>query len=192
MVRGINTYHVQQISRAHRPTKLFFHHFVDFAEIRPVAQQLTETGKIGKQHAVNEETRAVINHNRRFAHLACPGDNLSDGFIRAFLAANDLNQRHTVHRVKEVHPTEVFRTLKRAGQFVDWDGGSIRSQYGVRANLIFGFRQYRFFHFWVFYDRFNYHVHAFETAIVEGGVNGGNNARHFQTVNFAALQLFVQ
>ena len=38
VVRGINTYHVQQISRAHRPTKLFFHHFVDFAEIRPVAQ----------------------------------------------------------------------------------------------------------------------------------------------------------
>jgi hypothetical protein len=35
MVRGIDADHVQQISRAHRPAKLFLHHFVDFAEIRP-------------------------------------------------------------------------------------------------------------------------------------------------------------
>ena len=189
---GINSHHVQQISRAHRPAKLFFHDFIDFAEIRPIAQQLAETGKIREQHAVHEETGAVVDHNWRFAHLACPCDNFGDGFIRAFLAANDLNQWHAVYWVKEVHPTEVFRALERAGQLVDWDGRGIRRQYGVRAYLIFGFRQYRFFHFRVFHDRFNHHVHTLKTAIVEGWMNSGNHARHFQTVNFAALKLFVQ
>lgn len=48
MVRGIDADHVQQISWAHRPAKLFLHHFVDFAEIRPVAQQLAKSGEVGE------------------------------------------------------------------------------------------------------------------------------------------------
>ncbi len=50
MMRGVNAHNVQQICRTHRPAKLFFHHFVDLAEIRAVAQQLAETRE-RKQHA---------------------------------------------------------------------------------------------------------------------------------------------
>ena len=86
---GVNAHNIQQICRTHRPAKLFFHHFVDLAEIRAVAQQLAETGEIGEQYTVDEEAGAVVNHNRRFAHFARPGDDFRDGFVGAFLAANN-------------------------------------------------------------------------------------------------------
>lgn len=121
-MRGVNAHNIQQICRTHRPAKLFFHHFVDLAEIRAVAQQLAETGEIGEQYTVDEEAGAVVNHNRRFAHLARPGDDFRDGFVGAFLAANNFYQRHSVDRVKEVHPAEVFRTFQRVGQFADRNG----------------------------------------------------------------------
>ncbi len=80
-MRGINADNIQQIGRAHRPAELFFHHFIDLAEIRAVAQQLTETGEIGEQHAVNKEAGAVVDYNRRLAHFACPGDDFGNGFV---------------------------------------------------------------------------------------------------------------
>ncbi len=122
VMRGINAHDIQQICRTHRPAKLFFHHFVDLAEIRAVAQQLAETGEIREQHAVNKEAGAVVNHNRRLAHLARPGDNFRDGFVGAFLAANNFYQRHPVYRVKKVHSAEVFRAFQRVGQFADRNG----------------------------------------------------------------------
>ncbi|VGQ06719.1 hypothetical protein SB00610_05218 [Klebsiella quasipneumoniae subsp. similipneumoniae] len=121
MVRGIDADHVQQISWAHRPAKLFLHHFVDFAEIRPVAQQLAKSGEVGEQHAVDEETGTIIDHDWRLAHFAGPGHHFGNGLIRGFFAANHFNQRHAMHRVKEVHAAEVLRALQNAGQLADGD-----------------------------------------------------------------------
>ena len=190
-MRGINANDVQQIGRAHRPAKLFFHYFIDFAEVRAVAQQLAETGEVGEQHAVNKEAGAVVNHNRRFAHFAGPGDHFRDGFVRAFLAANDLDQRHPVHRVKEVHTAEVFRALQYAGQLADGNGGGIRSQHGIRADFVFRFRQHRFFHFRILNNGFDHDVHAFKAGVIQGWLNSRNDASHLETVDFAALKLFI-
>ena len=121
MVGGIDADNIQQIGRAHWPAKLFFHHFVDFAEIRAVAQQLAEAGEVGEQDAINEEAGTIIDHDRRFAHFAGPGHNFGNGLIRGFFAADHFNQRHAMHRVKEVHTAEVFRALQNAGQFADGD-----------------------------------------------------------------------
>ncbi|STS79310.1 Uncharacterised protein [Klebsiella pneumoniae] len=91
MVRGIDADHVQQISRAHRPAKLFLHHFVDFAEVRPVAQQLAEAGEVGEQYPVDEEAGTIIHHDRRFAIFAGPGHHFGNGIIRGFFAADHFN-----------------------------------------------------------------------------------------------------
>ncbi len=191
-MRGINPDHVQQIGRAHRPAELFFHHFVDLAEIRPVAQQLAETSKVREQHAVDEEARAVVNHNRGFTHLAGPGHHFGEGFIRGFLPADHFYQRHAVHRVKEVHTAEVFRTLEDAGQFADRDGGGVGGQHRIRAYLVFRLCQYRFFHFRVFDHRFDNHVHAIEPAVFQGWVNSRDHAGELQAVDLAAFELFIQ
>ena len=189
---SIDADNVQQIRRAHRPAELFFHHFIDFAEVCAVAQQLAEAGEVREQHAVNEEARAVVNDDRRFAHLARPRHHFGDGFVGGFLPTDHFDQRHAVHRVKEVHPAEVFRTLQHARQFADRNGGGVRGQHGFRTHLVFGFGQHRFFHFRVLDDRFNHHVHTVETAVFQHWLDGGDHACKLQTINFAALKLFIQ
>ena len=119
MVRGIDADNIQQIGRAHRPAKLFFHYFIDFAEVRAVAQQLAEACEIGEQDAVNEKAGAIIHHDRCFAHFAGPGHDFGNGLVRSFLAADHFNQRHAMYRVKEVHTAEILRALQNAGQLAD-------------------------------------------------------------------------
>ena len=97
-----------------------------------------------------------------------------------------------MHRVEEVHAAEVFRTRQHAGQLANRDGRGIGCENGVRAHFRFGFGQYRFFDFRVFHHRFNHHVHAFKPGVVEGRMNRADHARELQTVDFAALQLFVK
>ena len=97
-----------------------------------------------------------------------------------------------MYRVEEVHTAEVFRTLQHARQFADWNGGGVRGQNGTRANLVFRFRQHRFFHFRVLDDGFDHHVDTIETAVFQHGLNGGDHACELQSVNFAAFQLFIQ
>ncbi len=80
MMRGVNAHDIQQICRTHRPAKLFFHHFVDLAEIRAVAQQLAETGEMREQHAVNKEAGAVVNHNEPYCPSCSPRRQLSRWF----------------------------------------------------------------------------------------------------------------
>ena len=97
-----------------------------------------------------------------------------------------------MYRVEEVHTAEVFRTLQHARQFADWNGGGVRGQNGTRANLVFRFRQHRFFHFRVLDDGFDHHVDTIETAVFQHGLNGGDHACELQSVNFSAFQLFIQ
>lgn len=98
-----------------------FHYFVDLAEIRAVAQQQAETGEIREQHAVDEEAGAVVNHNRRLAHLARQGDNFRDGFVGLFspriISTNGIRCTGL-----KVHSAEVFRAFQRVGQFADRNG----------------------------------------------------------------------
>lgn len=89
VMRGINVYNVQQICRVYRLVKLFFYYFVDFAEIRVVAQQLVEIGEIREQYAVNKEVGVVVNYNRRFVYFVRLGDNFRDGFVGVFFVANN-------------------------------------------------------------------------------------------------------
>ena len=81
MMRGINTDDIKQISRAHWPAELFFHHFIDLTEVCAVAQELAKTGEVREQHAVNEETRAVVDHNWGFAHFAGPRHDFGNGVV---------------------------------------------------------------------------------------------------------------
>ncbi len=122
MMRGVNAHDIQQICRTHRPAKLFFHHFVDLAEIRAVAQQLAETGEIREQHAVNKEAGQSLTTIGVLPILLAQATTFAMVSLESFLAANNFYQRHSVDRVKEVHPAEVFRAFQRVGQFADRNG----------------------------------------------------------------------
>ncbi|MNC39558.1 hypothetical protein D3C75_882250 [compost metagenome] len=97
-----------------------------------------------------------------------------------------------MHRVKEVHTAEVFRALQAICQLANRNGRGVRRQNGIRAHFIFHFCQNGFLHFRVFNYRFNDHIDTLKASVIQRRMNGGNHARQFHAVNFAALKLFVQ
>ena len=59
---GIDTNHIHQVSRPHRPAP-FFHNLVYLLEIRAIANQIGKTGKVWEQNTVNQEAWAIVNNN---------------------------------------------------------------------------------------------------------------------------------
>src|SRR5690606_31490966 len=102
MNAGVDTHYVEQVSRAHREAE-FFHYFVNGLEVSTVAQQTSETSKVWEQYAVNQETRAVVDHDRGFAHGSGVSNHSGNGFFGGFLTTDHFHQRHHVYRVEEVH-----------------------------------------------------------------------------------------
>src|SRR5690606_19519641 len=124
VVAGVHAHYVHQVSRTHGPAELF-HALVDALEVGTHADQAGKATEVGEQYAVDQEARAVIDHDRRLAHLLGVGNGSGHGLLAGLLATDHFHQRHHVYRVEEVHADEVFRTLERLGQVGDGDGGGV-------------------------------------------------------------------
>ena len=97
MVTGVDTDHVHQVRRAHRPAE-FFHDLVDAHKIHAGAEpQLGETAEVREQHAVDQKARAVIDHDRVLAHFLGVGNGGGHGQLAGLLATDHFYQRHHVH-----------------------------------------------------------------------------------------------
>ncbi len=192
MVTGIDADYVQQVGGAHRPAKLLLHHLVDGSEVGAIGDQLVEAEEVGEQHPVDEEARAVVDHHRGLAHRGGVGHHAVDGFIGCLLAADDLHQRHAVHRVEEVHAAEVLRALQSLGQQRDGDGGGVAGEHGVFADHAFHFTQYGGLHFRVLDHGFDHDVHAFDVVIAEGRSDGREHLAHLDAIDAALLELAVE
>jgi hypothetical protein len=85
---GVDADHVEQVSRAHGPAELF-HDLVDGLEVGTVTHQHVETAEVREQHAVDQEARAVVDHDRGLAHL------LGVATVVATAASEDFSPRIT-------------------------------------------------------------------------------------------------
>src|SRR5690606_13792444 len=121
VVASVHADHVHQVGRAHGPAE-FFHDLVDTDEIGTVVDQASEAAEVREQHTVDQEARAVVDHDRALAHLLGEGHGGGDRHFAGLLATDHFHQRHHVHRVEEVHTAEVFRTLPGLGQDGDGNG----------------------------------------------------------------------
>ena len=110
MIYCIYTDHIHQISWAHWQTPTL-HDLVYLLEISPFRNHNFQTKEHRKEHAIDQETRTVINHNRLFTQAQSIGTYCSYGFVGGVFTANNFNQGHRVNGVKEVHTTEVLRTF---------------------------------------------------------------------------------
>src|SRR5690606_14195755 len=108
VVAGVHAHYVHQVRRTHGPADLF-HDLVDALEVGTHADQARKATEVGEQYAVNQEARAVIDHDRRLAHLLSVGNGSGHGLLAGLLATDHFHQRHHVYRVEEVHADEVFR-----------------------------------------------------------------------------------
>src|SRR5690554_4666224 len=177
MLAGIHANNVQQVCRAHRPAELF-HNLVDFLEVGTVTYQANKTAKVREQNAVNQEARAIVYNDRSLTHGLGVSHSSRNSAITGLLATDNLNQRHHVHRVEEVHATEVFRALQVLGQKVYGNGRGVRRQNRVFTNRIFYFTQNRIFYFRVFNNGLNNQVYVFEITVVQRWSNTVENICH--------------
>ena len=120
VVCGIDANNVEQIRWAHWPA-VPFHHFVDLPEVCAIFHQGRKATEIREQNSVNQEAWAVIHNNWGFTHRFCISDGTRNGCFRRFLTADNLNQRHLMHGVKEVHTAEVFRFFQSRSQLCNRD-----------------------------------------------------------------------
>ena len=130
---GVDADHVHEVGGAHGPAPLL-HDLVDLLEVGAVAHQAGETAEVREQHPVDQEARAVVDHDRGLTHGLGVGNGGGDGTVGGLLATDNLNQRHHVYRVEEVHAAEVLRTLERLGQIGDGDSRGIGSDDEYRSN----------------------------------------------------------
>ncbi|MNC23885.1 hypothetical protein D3C75_719220 [compost metagenome] len=127
--------------------------------------QAGEAAEVGKQHAIDQKARAVVDHDRRLAHRARIGHRGGDGGRAALRATNHLDQRHHVHRVEEVHAAEVFRPLQRRCQQIDRNGRGVGGQDGVRPDLPLHLGEHRLLDLGVLDHRLDHQVDLGEIAV---------------------------
>src|SRR5690606_3903131 len=191
MVAGVDADHVGQVGRAHGPTELL-HDLVDAHEVDTEAQQLGEAAEVREQHAVNQEARAVVDHDRVLAHLLGIGHGGGNGHVAGLLATNDLNQRHHVHRVEEVHADEVFRTLEGLGQQVDRDGRGVGSQDGIFLHHAFHLGQHDLLDLGVLDHGLDHDVDIAEITVGHGRANGVERLGHLGRSHAALLDALAE
>src|SRR5690606_28224523 len=78
VVAGIHADDVHQVSRAHGPAELL-HHLVGAYEVDTVGDGTGETAEVREQNAVDQEARAIVDHDRALADLLGVGDGGGDG-----------------------------------------------------------------------------------------------------------------
>jgi hypothetical protein len=63
---GVQSDDVEQSGRPHRPAKTLFHNLIDAIGILSLGQQQAKTIEIGKQYAIDEKSRTIVDDNRNF------------------------------------------------------------------------------------------------------------------------------
>jgi hypothetical protein len=87
---------------------------------------------IGAEHAVDDEAGRVPHLHRVLADFLRQRFDRGGGFLRGLQAADQLDQGHHGHRVEEMHPDHLLRTLRRGGESRDRDGGRIGGDHRLR------------------------------------------------------------
>ena len=174
---GVHADNVHQVSRAHRPAE-FFHDLVNALEVSTHTDQTSEAAEVREQNAVDQEAGAVVDDNRGLTHFLGVGNGGGNSLLAGLLATNNLNQRHHVYRVEEVHAAEVFRALQRFGQVGDGDGRGVGGDDGVFSHLTFYFSQHGVLDLRVLDHRFNYQVNFLEVAVGHGRADGVQRLGH--------------
>jgi len=151
-----------------------------------------EAAEVREQHAVDQEPRAIVDHDRALAHLLGVGDGGGNGGFAGLLAADNLNQRHHVHRVEEVHAAEVFRTLERLGQVADGDGGRVGRDDRVFTDVAFHLGQHGVLDLRVLDHGFDDDVDVAEIAIGHGRTDGVERLSHLLRRQTAFLDTLAE
>ena len=79
MLRNIHADDIDEIGRSHRPAEAF-HRLVDLDEIGAVVNEAQKRNEIGREYAIDDKPRAVLDDNRRLAHRGRIAGDRGDSF----------------------------------------------------------------------------------------------------------------
>ncbi len=91
-----------------------------------VAEQRQTFVQVRREDAAGEEPAAVVDDDRRLADHAHVVERRGERRVAGDVAADDLDQRHLLHRREEMDPDELFGTAARCGERRDRQGRRIR------------------------------------------------------------------
>src|SRR5690606_790597 len=114
-----------------------------------------------------EEAAAVVHHNGDLADLLHVVEGAGQGVIGGFLAHDDFNQLHLVHRGEEVQADEVVRLGGGLRQLGNGDGGGVGGKDTVGRHVRFRCLGIPALQVAVIKHRLNHQVATFE--ILGGG-----------------------
>ena len=121
----------------------------------------------GAEYPRGEEAAAVVDHDRRFLDLQHVVETACQGFVAGLFAADDLHQRHLVHRAEEVQADELLRPRHRLGQPGDRQGRGIGRHHRIGQGMLLGLGGDLAFQRAVLEDRLDDQVAAFEIGFAD-------------------------
>src|SRR5690606_32527701 len=161
-------------------------------KIGAVTHQQTKAREIGKQHAIDEKPRAIVDDDWRLAHFFRVTDNPRDGRIGSALAANHFDQRHAVYRVEEMHAAELLGPLQHAGQLRNRDCLGVAGENGVCIYFSLALSQHALLHLEVFYYSLDDDIECIEALIIQRWANTRQHTRHFLGLHASASDALQQ
>ena len=119
--QDIQSRHVDQHKRPHGEAEID-HRPVDRRRLGPFFQQPERLLQVGHEQPIDHEPFAIAHQHRGLAQRSGQPDRGSDHLGRRGLATNDLDQRHVLGRMEEVHAHEPLRMPHVRGQHVQVQG----------------------------------------------------------------------
>ena len=160
-----------QITHAKRPhgeAKLF-HRFVYLRRGATFVHQKAGLAAVLLDHAVANEAVAHARYNRCFLDFFTDRHHCGQHVFAGLGAADHLEQLHHVGRTEKVHADHILRTLRKGGNLVHIERGSVGRQNGARLHDFIEFLEDGFFDPHLFKDRFNHQVGLTNVVVAQRG-----------------------
>ena len=109
--------------------------FIDLVNRNALRDQAAGFVQIRGEQAVDPEPRTVAHHNGRLPHPLPQRDRRDCDPRRSAVGDDHLQERHAIHRRKEVHPDDPLRPPGRFRDPIDRNRAGIRSQNAVVTYL---------------------------------------------------------
>src|SRR5436853_406086 len=117
--------------------------------------------------SVDEESRGVLHDDGRLAERLRQGKNGGDGLFGAAWPSDDLDERHAMDGIEEMHSRHPRGIRRLRGNFTDRDRGSVRGEDGVSRHDALPLLEDRALDGELFHDGFDRDFAAGEAAVVE-------------------------
>ena len=172
MSRDVEPDLVEEAAGAHREPEVR-QCFVDRGHVRPVREQESDLVQVGGEQPIHEEAGPVRHEHNRLSEPLREPKRGRERRLRGELRADDLDERHAVDGVEEVHADDVLRTCGRSTQLGHRQRRGVRGEDGVRRHHLLRLLKDLPLQGQPLRDRLDDEIDIVELLVAEGSVDEG-------------------